>query len=178
MMQRGRWADLVDSSDEETTSDTVSSGNDTGVELILELQAPVTTSPHNSETRPGPRRAHRMPTSNQQPKLMPTTRTFRAAKCTPEQVHTLFARGRLQEDNRLAFGGDEGLQRRFLKRTAAIQLVKRSMLEHGTGEECGQLRCACAPRTPDPADPTISKRQWESQVALWRSALRQKSRPH
>jgi len=57
--------------------------------------------------------------------------------------------------------------RRFAKRTAGVQAVKKTpeyivtMLHHGA-----------RPDTPDPSDEKMSKRTWEKSMMNWRAVLR------
>eukprot|EP00927_Polykrikos_kofoidii_P034215 TRINITY_DN2904_c0_g1_i1.p1 TRINITY_DN2904_c0_g1~~TRINITY_DN2904_c0_g1_i1.p1 ORF type:complete len:179 (-),score=13.05 TRINITY_DN2904_c0_g1_i1:680-1216(-) len=176
MVQRPRWADLVDSSDDEMISDNVSGGV-TGLELVLELQAAPTTTPHGSGTRPVSRRTDRSSNFTERPPATPTAKPSRNAYGALENMRKPFAVRRGRQDELLAPRFEEGRGRRIAKRTTAIQLVK-SMPEYMEVKRncCGRPCCGCTPETPDPADYTMSKRHWEARVAIWRSAVRQRCR--
>ena len=61
--------------------------------------------------------------------------------------------------------------RRFRKRQAAVDFVK-STVEY-RAYLAGARGLASSPIVePDPFDATISKRQWERQVQIWRARLR------
>lgn len=65
--------------------------------------------------------------------------------------------------------------RRIEKRKAAVVIVKASQQYKAYQQITSQtnLLDLHAPRTPDPTDRAMSKRQWEEEVRLWRLALRQ-----
>ena len=59
----------------------------------------------------------------------------------------------------------EATSRRLRKRKAAVDAIKPRP-EYTTCDPIAR------PRTPDPTDLTISKREWEKQVMVWRQELR------
>lgn len=71
-------------------------------------------------------------------------------------------------------------ERRVEKRLSAVAMIKNSseyqkMLErHCSAERSGTASTLMnLPKTPDPTDRTISKRTWETQLQLWRAAIKQ-----
>ena len=64
------------------------------------------------------------------------------------------------------------------KRQEIIQCIKLkpSYKEYELVLQRGEELPCEVPGTPDPADETISKRQWEKLVSTWRAALRQVER--
>jgi hypothetical protein len=82
--------------------------------------------------------------------------------------------GRRQAAQTIECISEDGWNKRFEKRLVAIQIVK-AMPEYQCVRACsdGQPRSSSRPRTPNPYDVTISKRRWEAEVAMWRSATRE-----
>jgi hypothetical protein len=68
-------------------------------------------------------------------------------------------------------------QQRKCKRHAAVNLVKKEFAYQTFQRECPRSKRSVAlatrTQTPDPTDRTVSKRQWEDRVRLWRLALKQ-----
>jgi len=177
MVQRPRWADLVDSSDDEMILDNGSGEACTGLELVLGLQAAPTTRPNWSRTRPVSRWTDRSSSFTEKQPAVPGAKASRNEYGSYEQVRTLPSVRRGRQDGLLAPSFEEGRRRRVAKRTTAVQLVK-AMPEYAAVKQncCGRPCCGCTPETPDPADHTMSKRHWEARVAIWRSAVRQRCR--
>mmetsp|Transcript_36592 Transcript_36592/g.105192 ORF Transcript_36592/g.105192 Transcript_36592/m.105192 type:complete len:364 (+) Transcript_36592:104-1195(+) len=75
---------------------------------------------------------------------------------------------------------EDSLLHRLEKRKALIGIIKQSPeyrnfdLQRRGGVATPEGVDCPAPCTPDGSDPSISKRRWEEEVRLWRSALRQR----
>ena len=70
-------------------------------------------------------------------------------------------------------------ERRVEKRLAAVAMIKNSPEYHkmiqrrGSAERSGTASTLSnMPKTPEPTDRTISKRAWETQLQLWRAAIK------
>merc|ERR1712137_583628 len=70
---------------------------------------------------------------------------------------------------------EEDWQRRIAKRTGAVATIKGTAEYQAFFARGGASALAPgvpAPKTPDPQDRSVSKRNWESSVMEWRTALR------
>eukprot|EP00927_Polykrikos_kofoidii_P070744 TRINITY_DN67138_c0_g1_i1.p1 TRINITY_DN67138_c0_g1~~TRINITY_DN67138_c0_g1_i1.p1 ORF type:complete len:181 (-),score=22.71 TRINITY_DN67138_c0_g1_i1:221-763(-) len=173
MMQRPRWADLVDSSDDEMSFAKASRDTDMGVDLVLE--EPVATTGKQSACRTPTirRRTVRMPMFTKQvPSMTPTKPAVTVV--VPARATKFSGTASKKQGTQFGCDSEEGWERRFQKRVAAIQIVK-AMPEYQSMKQ-NRLRrppSCSTPRTPDPADQAISKRRWEAEVAMWRTATRE-----
>jgi|EP00927_Polykrikos_kofoidii_P073205 hypothetical protein len=171
-LQRPRWADLVDSSDDEMVSPDATSTQrvDIDMGIRIEIDALVHTRVDRPRRCVSPlvrRRSVRMPMFTKQPPITPTVKP---------QISTASAHGQESKHSSGSIATPEdGRDRRFEKRRAAITIVK-SMPEYNALREHRQRESSLGilPLTPDPTDQTISKRRWEAEVAIWRNATREK----
>merc|ERR1712039_379949 len=68
---------------------------------------------------------------------------------------------------------EEDWQRRIQHRSAAVHYIKSTATYQklAVAREQGLAEAATRPRTPDPTDRSVSKRDWEKSVQKWRSEL-------
>lgn len=184
-MQRQRWADLVDSSDDEMESPdswpsqpSAASIHATESEAGIRIDVGAIVHPRSDRSRRctsplGRRRSVRMPIFTKQPPLTPSIKPqmSRESGGGQERKHSV---GDSQQSWSIA-APEEGCDRHFAKREAEIEIAK-SMPEYQALMRIRQRESSLGvhPPTPDPADETISKRRWEAEVAIWRTATRER----
>jgi hypothetical protein len=177
--QRPRWADLVDSSDDEMMS-TAGTALDIAMPTDMEIvkgEASTMPTGRSRKTRSpcSRRRSVKMPMFSK-PFVAPTMcKASQSAVRLPGRVPKSSPNACVQQPISIGCCSEDGWEKRFGKRCAAIQIVKAMPEYRGRNARGhGQGRSGSTPRTPDPFDQTISKRRWEAEVAMWRSATRQR----
>lgn len=185
-MQRPRWADLVDTSSDEEMGDastlcsfavtpsgaSASCDGDFDMVSVPDVSKQALAAKRCRRKSPVRRRSVRMPIFTKQPPAAPVAR-IQHATVAAGLVRKNSA-GRRVQGQPIPSASEEEWMRRLEKRRAAIELVKAMPEYQALRSSYHRASSGSVPRTPDPADRNISKRRWEAEVAIWRTATRRR----